>query len=105
MNRVEDARNDSTKEAIAFEQNNEHEIRYYLKQIKAAMAEPTEDKGRKAFKPTYLVTAVKLPTGAIELAVNTENIADKIDYILEAYDHAMCLKTNTSIVMQNIMIV
>lgn len=83
----------------------EHEIRFYLRQIKAAMAEPTEDESREAFKPSYLVTAVKLPTGAIELAVNTENIESKIDYILEAYDEDMRLKTNTDIVMQNIMIV
>lgn len=83
----------------------ENGIRYYLRQIKAAMAEPTEDEQREAFKPQYLITAVKLPTGAIELAVNNQNIADKIDYILEAYDDDMHLKTNTSIVMQNIMIV
>jgi hypothetical protein len=83
----------------------ENEIRYYLRQIKAAMAEPTEDEQREAFKPQYLITAVKLPTGAIELAVNNQNIADKIDYILEAYDDNMHLKTDTSIVMQNIMIV
>ena len=83
----------------------ENEIRYYLRQIKAAMAEPTEDEQREAFKPQYLITAVKLPTGAIELAVNNQNIADKIDYILEAYDDNMHLKTNTSIVMQNIMVV
>lgn len=83
----------------------ENEIRYYLRQIKAAMAEPTEDEQREAFKPQYLVTAVRLPTGAIELAVNNQNIADKIDYILEAYDDDMRLKTNTSIKMENILIV
>ena len=82
----------------------ENEIRYYLKQIKKAMAEPTEV-GGKPFKPQYIVTAVKLPTGAIEIAVNDKEIAGKIDYILDAYDENMCLKTNTSIVMQNIMIV
>ena len=82
----------------------ENEIRYYLGQIKKAMAEPTEANG-KPFVPQYIVTAVKLPTGAIELAVNTANIASKIDYILEAYNEDMQLKTNTSIVMQNIMIV
>lgn len=83
----------------------ENEIRYYLRQIKAAMAEPTEDEQREAFKPQYLITAVKLPTGAIELAVNNQNIADKIDYILEAYDDDMQLKTNASIKMENILIV
>lgn len=82
----------------------ENEIRFYLKQIKKAMAEPTEVDG-KQFEPQYIVTAVKLPTGAIEIAVNDKEIASKIDYILDAYDDNMCLKTNTSIVMQNIMIV
>lgn len=97
----------------------ENELRYYLGKIKEAMAEPTMEAKANAelnneplpeplpepFKPKYIVTAVKLPTGAIELAVNTENIASKIDYILEAYNEDMQLKTNTSIVMQNLMIV
>ena len=78
----------------------EHEIRFYLKQIKNAMTE-----GEEPLKPSYIVTAIKLPTGAIELAVNTENIPEKIDYILDAYDGDMCLKTNREIVMLNIMIV
>lgn len=105
MNTVDKAVNDSTKEAIAYEQANEHEIRYYLKQIRAAIQGPPEGTEGKAFEPTYLVTAVRLATGAIELAVNTENIVEKIDYILEAYDGNMHLKTNENIVMQNIMIV
>lgn len=105
MNTVDKATNDYTKEAIAFEQGNEHEIRYYLKQIKALMTEPDEGENRIAFKPQYLVTAVKLPTGAIELAVNNSNIAEKIEYLLSAYDHLMRLKTNEEIVMQNILIV
>lgn len=83
----------------------EHEIRFYLNQIKKAMAEPTEEETRKPFKPHYMVTAVKLPTGAIELAVNTSDFESKIDYILNAYDEEMHLKTNTDIVMENIMIV
>ena len=82
----------------------ENEIRFYLKQIKKAMAEPTEVDGQ-AFEPQYIVTAVKLPTGAIEIAVNDKKIASKIDYILDAYDGDMCLKTNREIRMQNIMIV
>lgn len=80
----------------------ENEIRYYLGQIKKAMAEPTDG---NPFVPQYIVTAVKLPTGAVEIAINDKEIASKIDYILEAYDDDMRLKTNTSIVMQNIMIV
>lgn len=82
----------------------ENEIRYYLGQIKKAMAEPTAVDGQ-AFVPQYIVTAVQLPTGAVELAVNDKEIASKIDYILEAYDDDMRLKTNTSIVMKNIMVV
>lgn len=93
----------------------ENEIRYYLGRIKEAMQEPTmeakanaelnNEPAPEAFKPRYIVTAVKLPTGTIELAVNTENIESKIDYILDAYDADMHLKTNQDIVMQNIMIV
>lgn len=83
----------------------EHEIRYYLREIKAIMAEPKEGEERKQFVPQYLITATKLPTGAIEIATNTQNIAEKIDYILEAYDGDMCLKTNREICMKNIMIV
>ena len=80
----------------------ENEMRYYLKQIRACM-EPEE--GMDVFVPQYIVTAVKLPTGAVELAVNDKFIKEKIDYILDAYDDNMCLKTNSSIVMQNIMVV
>lgn len=79
----------------------ENEIRYYLRQIKAAMAKPT----REAFTPQYMVTAVKLPTGFIELAVNSGGIEEKIDYILEAYDQDMLLKTNKDIRIANILIV
>lgn len=87
----------------------ENELRYYLNMMKAAMQEPTEeDKAAgitERFKPTYLVTAVKLPTGAIELAVNNANIPEKIDYILDAYDEDMHLKTNPAIEMLQLMVV
>lgn len=85
-----------------------NEIRYYLQVMRGAMTPVTTEGGEvvgEAFKPTYLVTAVKLPTGAIELAVNTEGILDKIDYILNAYDEDMRLKTNPQIVMQQLMVV
>lgn len=81
----------------------ENEIKYYLKQIKLAMDE--EENGEAAFKPQYMITAVKLPTGAIEIAINDKDIDKKIDYILESYDDDMCLKTNKEVAMQNIMIV
>ena len=76
----------------------ENEIRYYLKQIKQSIDD-------EQFTPTHIITAVKLPTGAKEVAINTEYISEKIDYILGAYDDNMFLKTNGSIQMLNIMIV
>lgn len=81
----------------------QNEIRYYLEQIKVAMTNPQE--GQEPYRPKYIITAAKLPTGAVELAVNTEEILSKIDYILEAYDENMHLLSNTDIIMQNIMIV
>ena len=81
-----------------------NELRYYLHQINDAI-KPQRDGGEPLFKPTYLVTAVKLPNGAIELAVNNQNISEKIDYILEAYDKDMHLKTNPDIVMSQLMVV
>lgn len=83
----------------------ENEIRYYLKQIKALMTEPEEGENREPFKPTYFITAVMPPTGAIELTVDTENIADKIDYILEAYDGDMFLKADKETRMVQLMVV
>ena len=82
---------------------NEHEIRTYLKIMYNSMN--AEGEGMESFKPTYFITAIKLPTGAIELAINTENIKEKIEYVLDAYDENMCLKVNPSIVMQNLMVV
>ena len=81
-----------------------NELRYYLNAMKSLM-EQTPEEDMEPFKPTYLVTAVKLPTGAIELAINNENIPAKIDYILEAYDENMHLKSNPDIVMQQMMVV
>lgn len=113
-------------------ENNEiNELRYYLEIMKGAMSAPTIDvatvdasllddpnvfadgiikPGEAAehiepLKPTYLVTAVKLPTGAIELAINNTGIPEKIDYILEAYDENMRLKSNPEVVMQQLMVV
>jgi hypothetical protein len=81
-----------------------NELRYYLRAMKNLM-EQTPEEDVEPFKPTYLVTAVKLPTGAIELAINNENIPAKINYILEAYDENMHLKSNPEIVMQQLMVV
>lgn len=88
--------------------NQENEIRFYLTQILTLMEEPTEEEkaeGAKAFVPQHIVTATRLPSGAIEIAINTVDIAKKIEYILEAYDEEMYLKTNTAIRIENLMVV
>lgn len=51
-----------------------------------------------------LATFVKLPTGAVELAANTEHLVDKLNYILSAYDTEMRLRTNTNVQMVDIMV-
>ncbi len=76
----------------------ENEVRYYLKRIRTLIQQ-------KEFVPQTIVTATQLPTGAVEVAINNSNIEAKIDYILEAYDDDMQLKTNNKIVMKNLMIV
>ncbi len=78
-----------------------NEVRYYLGLVKDSMDTTDTD----AFVPVVIVTAVKLPTGAVEITTNTQDIGAKIDYILEAYDEHMRLKTNSEVVMQNLMIV
>lgn len=91
----------------------QNEIRYYLEAIRDAIAYSDEEvaaiemgvPARELFVPSYLITAVKLPTGSIELAINDKNIIEKLDYILEAYDEDMKLKSNPEISMCNLMLV
>lgn len=77
----------------------ENEIRYYLTKVKEAI------EGEEKFAPTHLVTATKLPSGSIELAVNTDKISEKIDYILAMYDEEMRLKSSPSVRMVQLMVV
>lgn len=81
------------------------EIRFYLERIKEVMAEPTEDEDREPFKPQVIVTATRLPSGAVEVTTNFAEIPAKIAYILDAYDDTMHLKTNTSVKLENVLIV
>ena len=100
----------------------QNEVRYYLEMIKAAMqplsdteradallnsARETEEQKpvRKVFVPTHIITVVQLPSGSKEIAINTADIAGKIDYILEAYDSEMRLKTNEAVSMLNLLVV
>lgn len=77
----------------------ENEVRHYLKYVRSVMNE------EESPVPQYIVTAVRLPTGAIELAVNSQDIAGKIDYILGAYNDNMELKTNSDIKMEDALVV
>lgn len=44
-----------------------------------------------------LVTAVKLPTNAIEVITNSQGIESKIEYLVNAYDEDFRLKTNPDV--------
>lgn len=44
-----------------------------------------------------IVFAIKLPTGAIETIVDYEKLESKLDYVLNAYDDDLKLKTNPDI--------
>ena len=67
-------------------------IREYLSEIKNMVS---EDKAQIS----KIVTAVKLPTGAIEIAVNDQCLEQKLEYILKAYDDQMRLVSNKEITM------
>lgn len=61
---------------------------------------------KKTFnKPKFIVAAVSLPTGAVELITNTEQIESKIEYYLSAYDEEMRLKTKSEIFIKAVMVV
>jgi hypothetical protein len=52
-----------------------------------------------------LVTAVKLPTGAIEVITNTQELKTKIEYLQNAYDHEFKLKNNPNVQIVGYMLV
>lgn len=65
----------------------------------------TEGFESQATKRTYLIVAVKLPTGAIELITNADQLQTKIEYYKNAYDDNFCLKTNPAIQIVGFMLV
>ena len=56
-------------------------------------------------KIAYLIAAVKLPTGAIEIITNTEQIDSKVEYYRNAYDDNFCLKNNSAIQIVGYMLI
>jgi hypothetical protein len=55
--------------------------------------------------PRILIIAVKLPTGAIEVITNTQELESKIDYYMSAYDWDFKLKANPDIEVVNFMLI
>lgn len=52
-----------------------------------------------------VVVAVKLPTGATELIINTEQIESEVQYYINAYDDELRLKSNSEIQIVGFMFV
>ena len=57
------------------------------------------------FNDCKLVVAVKLPTGATEIIINTDNIETKCKYYVDAYDDHFCLETNPAVSIVGFMLV
>ena len=65
-------------------------------QLRTRFIEEAEEKGP---------TAVKLPTGAVELITNTAMLHTKIDYYKNAYNEEFKLKGNTNVQIVGFMFV
>lgn len=74
-------------------------------QVRKTLQEAASNLLYKNVELSHIVTAVRLPTGATEIAINTEDLVSKLSYILTAYDDDMHLKTNNAIQMVNAMVV
>lgn len=46
---------------------------------------------------TLLVTATRLPSGALETQVNSQELEEKVKYIKEKYDENFALKANPNV--------
>lgn len=47
--------------------------------------------------PSVLVTAVKLPTGAVEIITNHQKLDEKVEYLRTAYDDDFRLERNADV--------
>lgn len=56
------------------------------------------------FEGCVLIAVVQVPTGAKEVIVNHEYIAEKVDYYMKAYDEQFRLKTNSDVRIVGIML-
>lgn len=80
------------KGKIQVHQKNEHELRRHT--LKHQFEQDVVAKANIGRALRYLVVAVKLPTGAVELIVNTDNLMEKAQYYGTAYDDYFQLRTN-----------
>ncbi len=54
---------------------------------------------------TIMVMAIKLPSGAIEVITNTQDLSSKINYYINNYDSSFRLKANPEVQVVNFMVV
>jgi hypothetical protein len=85
--------------------SNENQTNPQINPLRQRFLDQTMFFEAQTFIRTYLVIAVKLPTGAIELITNTDQLASKIEYYTKAYDDNFCLKNNPSIQIVGYMLV
>jgi aspartate carbamoyltransferase regulatory subunit len=60
---------------------------------------------KSVFKPDYLVMAIMLPNGAIEIITNTQRLEEKFQYYLKNYNDDMVMTKNEEIAILNWMVV
>lgn len=64
-----------------------------------------EGKVRDDGKIEQMIMAIRLPSGAIETIINTQNIDSKYEYYINAYNDSLELKTNPEVRIIDWMIV
>jgi len=53
----------------------------------------------------YIVLAIQLPSGAVEISTNISELDAKVEYIDEIYDDELCLKSNQDVTIIDFMII
>jgi hypothetical protein len=60
---------------------------------------------KSVYMPDYLIMAIMLPNGAIEIITNTQRLEEKFQYYLATYDDNMVMAKNEEIAILNWMVV
>lgn len=77
----------------------------FQKELKQRFIQDLEEKLADGARFHNLVVAVKLPSGAIEIIINSNELVSKARYYDSAYDEFFQLKSNPTIRIVNFMIV